>query len=405
MIEEADVVVIGSGGLGAATAFYLVQRGVGRLALVDKHDIGSQTSPRAAGMVSYARQSDLMVSLVKLAGQKLKRFTQETGQPLQWTQSGSLKVARRPEDVKVIETDCARGRRLGLAVELISPEEAHRLNPFLAPNGVLAVMRVDDDMYFDPEQVAVGFARAAAAGGATVLPHTSVSSVLITNNEVAGVETDRGTIRAPIVVDAAGAWTRQVAEASGIHIPLVPTGQQLFVTEPVPGALADLPMVRIMDAAVYLRPCDGGFLWGAYEEGPRFFDMRALGAGFQIRDMPLDPEVLWLCAGEVKDQLPILLKAKVREHRGGIPTMTADGQHIVGPAPGARGFFIAGGCNVAGLSIAPAIGDALAAWIVEGKPPLDLTALSIARFGDEARSEEWLKQNAAWQYRHFYGSA
>lgn len=156
MIDEADVVVIGSGGLGAATAFYLVRRGVGRLALVDKHDIGSQTSPRAAGMVSYARKSDLMVSLVKLAGQKLKRLTQETGQPLQWTQSGSLKVARRPEDVKVIENDCARGRRLGLAVELISPEEAHRLNRFLAPDGVLAAMRVEDDMYFDPGQVAVG---------------------------------------------------------------------------------------------------------------------------------------------------------------------------------------------------------------------------------------------------------
>ena len=64
----------------------------------------------------------------------------------------------------------------------------------------------------------------------------------------------------------------------------------------------------------------------------------------------------------------------VREHRGGLPTMTADGQHIVGPAPGAEGFFVAGGCNVAGLSISPAIGQALAAWIVDGAPPLDLSA-------------------------------
>src|SRR5262245_55298747 len=137
---------------------------------------------------------------------------------------------------------------------------AHGLNPFLEPEGVVAVMRVGDDMYFDPSQVAIGFARAAETAGATLLPYTAVTRVMIDNGQLAGVDTNRGTIRAPIVVDAAGAWTRQVAEASGIRVPLVPTAQQLFVTEPVEGAKANLPMIRIMDAAVYVRPCDGGFL-------------------------------------------------------------------------------------------------------------------------------------------------
>jgi glycine/D-amino acid oxidase-like deaminating enzyme len=404
MISQADVIVIGSGGLGAATAFYLVKRGVRHVALVDKHDIGSQTSPRAAGMVSYVRKSDLMIELIKLAAEKIKRFTEDTGQPLDWVHSGSLKVARRPQDAEVIESDIERGRRCGLDVERISPQEAHRLNPFLEPKGVLGVMRVGDDMYFDPPQVAIGFARGAEVHGATLLPNTTVTRVLIESGQVTGIETDRGTVRAPIVVDAAGAWTRQVAEASGIRIPLLPTAQQLFVTEPLQGAHAKLPMVRIMDAAVYMRPCDGGFLWGVYEEDPRFFDMNALGERFQIKDMPLDPEVLWRYANDVKEQLPILLKAKVREHRGGIPTMTGDGQHIVGPVPAARGFFIASGCNVAGLSISPAIGDALAAWIVDGAPPMDLAPLSIARFGAGSWSEHQLKQQAAWQYRHFYGA-
>ena len=85
--------------------------------------------------------------------------------------------------------------------------------------------------------------------------------------------------------------------------------------------------------------------------------------------------------------------------------MTADGRHIIGPAPGARGFFVAGGCNVAGLSISPAIGDALAAWIVDGAPPHDLTPLSLERFRDTEVSVDQLAEDAAWQYRHFYGSA
>jgi glycine/D-amino acid oxidase-like deaminating enzyme len=405
VIERADVVVIGSGGLGAATTFSLVERGVRDVVLLDRHAIGSQTSPRAAGLVSCARKTDLLVGLVKQAVLRLTRFAEDTGQPLDFVRSGSLKVARRREDAEVLERDVARGRKLGLDVELISPAQAHRLNPLLEPEGVLAVLRVGDDMYFDPSQLAAGFARAAAARGATVRPHVAARRVVVEGGRVAGVDTDAGEIRAPVVVDAAGAWSRQVAEASGIRIPLVPAVHQLFVTEPVAGARADLPIVRIMDAPVYVRPCAGGLLWGAYEEDPRFVDMDALGDAFDIKDTPLDADVLWRHAREVEPQLPILLKATVREHRGGMPTITADGQYVVGPSPAVAGFFFASGCNVAGLSISAALGAALAAWIVDGAPPVDLAPLSVARFAAESWSEESLRRQAAWQYRHFYGAA
>lgn len=404
MIEHADVVVIGSGGLGASTAFSLVTRGVQQVALLDRHAIGSQTSPRAAGMVSCMRKSDLLIDLITRAVARIKRFTADTGQPLDWVHSGSLKIARRREDAAVLEADLARGRARGLDVELISPEQAHRLNPFLESEGVVAVLRVGDDMYFDPAQVAVGFARGAQARGATLLPHTAVTRVVIEGGRVEGVETEQGAIRAPVVVDAAGAWTRQVAEASGLRIPIVPTAQQLFVTEPLPGVRADLPIVRIMDAAVYVRPCDGGLLWGVYEEDPRFFDMTSFGKDFRVDDLQADPAVLWRYADDVKTQLPVLRSAKVRQHRAGLPTITADGQYIVGPAPAAAGFFFASGCNVAGLSISPALGDALAAWIVDGKPPLDLSSMSVARFAGATWSETDLRAQAAWQYRHFYGA-
>ncbi|MGY3444571.1 MULTISPECIES: NAD(P)/FAD-dependent oxidoreductase [unclassified Bradyrhizobium] len=404
MISKADVVVIGSGGLGAATAYYLSKRGGLGVALVDKHEIGSQTSPRAAGMVSCARKSDLMIGLIKDACRKIEAFTEETGQPLDWVHSGSLKIARRPQDAEIIKDDFERGRRAGLDVELISPEQANRLNPFLQPTGVVAAMRIGDDRYFDPAQVAIGFARAAAIHGATLLPNTDVRAVNIVGGNAIGVTTANGVIESPIVVDAAGAWTRQVAEASGIRVPLVPTRQQLIVTEPLDGARADLPMVRIMDAAVYARPCQGGFLWGVYEETPRFFDMEKLGTGFDVKDMPLDIGVLHAAADDVKDQLPFLQTAKVREFRGGIPTMTADGHHILGPAAGVKGFYFASGCNVAGLSISPAVGEALAAWIVDGKPPVDLSPMSVTRFKDQSWSEDQLQRDAAWQYRHFYGA-
>jgi glycine/D-amino acid oxidase-like deaminating enzyme len=375
------------------------------VALLDKHDIGSQTSPRAAGMVSCARNSELMIRLIKDACRKIESFTADTGPPLDWVHSGSLKIARRPQDVHVIESDFERCSRMGLDVELISVAQACRLNPFLHPSGILAAMCIGDDRYFDPSQVAVGFANAAAGNGAVMLPNTDVLAVNISSGKVTDVTTRTGAIHTPVVVDAAGAWSRQVAQSGGIRVPLIPTRQQLIVTEPLAGADAKLPMVRIMDSAVYVRPCQGGLLWGVYEESPRFFDMHVLAADFDVKDMPLDIQVLQDAAYEVKEQLPILGTAKVKEFRGGIPTMTSDGLHILGPAPGVAGFYFASGCNVAGLSILPTIGEALAAWITDGEPTDDLSSMLVSRFKDDAWSEEQLRRDATWQYRHFYGAA
>src|SRR5258708_12305026 len=153
MISRADVAVVGSGGLGAATAYYLAKRGGLSVALLDKHDIGSQTSPRAAGMVSCLRKGDLMIKLIKDACRKIESFTEETGQPLDWVHSGSLKIARRPQDADVIAADLQRGKRMGLNVEQISAEAACRLNPFLNPSAALAPLPLRADSSFAPAQL------------------------------------------------------------------------------------------------------------------------------------------------------------------------------------------------------------------------------------------------------------
>jgi 4-methylaminobutanoate oxidase (formaldehyde-forming) len=399
--RAADVVVVGSGGLGSTTAFSLARRGC-RVVVLERHEIASQTSPRAAGMVSYLRKSELLIDLVKLAGERIRRFAGDTGQPLDWVRPGSLKVARRAADVAVLEDDLRRGRTAGLDAELITPAEAHRLHPFLEPDGVEAALRVGEDMYFDPAHVAIGYARAAQAAGAEILTQIEATRVVIEDGAVCAVETSAGVIETPVVVDAAGAWTRQVAAASGVDVPLVTTRQQLFVTEAVDGARPDLPLLRIMDAAVYLRPHAPGFLWGVYEEDPLFFDAGRIPG--TVTETPLDADILWRAADDVARQLPFLRGAGVREHRGGLPTMTADGGHIVGPAPGVTGFHFASGCNVAGLSMSPALGELLAAWIVDGAPPVDLAPLTLARFEGRIPPDDELRRDAAWQYRHFYGA-
>ena len=125
------------------------------------------------------------------------------------------------------------------------------------------------------------------------------------------------------------------------------------------------PITRIIDVNVYARPDEGGLMLGGYEQTPLQYGAHALPARFDIGDLPLDLAVLRGFADAVREQLPVFQRVpeeiKLRVHRGGLPTMTADGEHTVGPVPGVRGLYVAGGCCVGGLSLAPAIGEALAA--------------------------------------------
>ncbi len=403
MIDAAECVVIGSGALGASIAFHLARAGK-QVALVDKHALGSQTSPRAAGLTSQARGTDLMTALAARAVRKIEAFARETGEPLVFYQPGALKIARTPEHVEQLRSELERSRRVSTGLEAISPSDARAMNPFLETAGILAVNFSPTDLYLEPSQIPHGYARAAERVGAQMLPHTLVTGIVLRGDALVGVETEHGTIRCETVVDAAGAWLRAVAALAGAPVPMIPTRHQLLITEPIDGVDPMQPITRIIDANVYVRPDAGGLMLGGYEADPVQYDPAALPARFDIADLELDLQVLRRLADRVREQLPIFQRIPreigVRVHRGGLPTMTVDGEHTVGPVPGVRGLYVAGGCCVGGLSIAPAIGEILAAWIIDGKPPIDLSALAPGREGD--LDEEALRAACRLRYAHHY---
>ena len=403
MIDAAECVVIGSGALGSSVAFHLAKSGR-QVALLDKHGLGSQTSPRAAGLTSQARGTDLMTQLAKRAVRKIEGFEAETGEKIVFHQPGALKIARLPEHVEQIKREVERGRRMGTGIEMISPDEARAMNPFLHTTGILGAIYSPTDLYLEPSQIPNLYARAAERLGVTMLPHTLVTGIATRNGAVSGVETEHGTIRCATVVDAAGAWLRAVAALSGAKVAVVPTRHQLLITEPIDGVDATQPITRIIDVNVYARPDEAGLMLGGYEQTPLQYDAQALPARFDVADLPLDLGVLRGFADSVREQLPVFQRVPheigLRVHRGGLPTMTADGEHTVGPVPGVRGLYVAGGCCVGGLSIAPAIGEALAAWITDGAPPMDLSPLAPGREG--TMDEETLKLACRLHYAHHY---
>jgi glycine/D-amino acid oxidase-like deaminating enzyme len=400
--RRTDAVVVGSGALGASTAFHLVKAGLS-VALLDKAEIASQTSPRAAGLSGQLRSDISMTRIAARGVDKIVRFEAETGEPMVFFQPGSLKVARRQEHEEQLREEVERGRQLGLDVALISLEEAQRLMPYLVTDGVRSVMHMRSDVYLEPVQIPAGYARASARLGATLLPNTPVEEILTTNGVVTGVRTPRGEIGAPVVVDAAGAWLRVVAAQAGSTVKLVPTRHQLMVTVPLPKVQTNQPITRIIDANVYIRPEKGGLMLGGYEADPKQYDMRDLPVEFGVEDMPLDLSVLRRLAESVAQQFPIFRGVAVQELRGGLPTMTADGEHVLGPAPGVSGLYVIGGCCVGGLSTAPALGELLAEWITKGRPSADVPSMAPDRLAT-GLAEDKLRDLCRLQYAHHYWS-
>src|SRR5881396_3040313 len=381
MIASADAVVVGSGAFGASAAYHLARRGA-RVALLERGLLASQTSPRAAGLTSQIRATPSLTKLARRAVVKLAAFTDETSQPLRFTQSGALKIARTDRDGEQLGREIARGRAAGIEIDWITIAEARRRLPILGELGIVAITWSPTDCNVEPSELPLGYCRAAEKLGAVLLPHTPATGFEIGPRGVEGVRTPHGTIATRVVVDAAGAWSRVVAESLGAPLQVVPTRHQLFITEPIPGVVPEFPIARVIDAHVYVRHERGGLMLGGYEPDPLQIDMEALLPSFEMSELPLDVEVLWRLAKSVAEQFPIFQDPAIRiaEHRGGLPTLTVDDRYLVGPLPGVDGAYVMSGCCVGGLSVSPALGEAIAEWIVDGAPALDLSDVSPARF-------------------------
>lgn len=399
MIASADVVVIGSGAFGASAAYHLARRGV-RVAVLERSALASQTSPRAAGLTSQVRATPALTRLARRAVAKLVAFTGETGEPLRFTQSGALKIARTERDAEQLAREVERGADVGVPIDLVSVSDARERLPILGERGIVAVTWSPTDCNVEPSELPIGYCRAAERLGAALLPHTPATGFEIGPGGIEGVRTPGGTIATRTVVDAAGAWARVVAAGLGGALPVVPTRHQLLITEPIAGVGPEFPIARVIDVNVYVRHERGGLMLGGYEADPLQPDTLP----DDIAGLPLDIEVLWRLARKVSEQFPIFQDPSIRvaEHRGGLPTLTMDDRYLVGPLPGVAGAWVMSGCCVGGLSVSPALGEAIAEWIVDGAPAHDLADISPARFTGRDVDERELRERCRHAYATHY---
>jgi glycine/D-amino acid oxidase-like deaminating enzyme len=400
---DADVVVIGAGALGLSTALHCALAGRS-VVVVERLAAGSQASGRAAGLFKSVQGDELRTRLARRSIAKAVSFADWTGVPLEVVCSGSFLLARTAQHRDYLARELAQSRSWGVEVgEAGVAQVAGRLSYYRAAGEEFALWCPEDVYVAEPASLVQAYLVACRRHGVVVAEHEPVVGITVAGGRVAGVQTPGRAIAAVVVVDAAGGWVRQVAELAGVPVPVAPVRHQLLITEPVPGVDPADPIVRVVDAAVYLRPARGGLMIGGFETKPLPLDPRRQSPSFTTDDVPLDLGVLRRLAAQVAAEAPTAGTAPVAEHRGGLFTMSPDGRFVTGPAPGLPGLWVASGCNGSGFSSSPALGEALAAWITTGTPPPDVEALSPARFGP--LPDDDLIAHGLWQYAHYYDPA
>ena len=400
---DADVVVIGAGALGLCTALHCAMSGRS-VAVVERDTAGSQASGRAAGLFKSVQADELRTRLARRSITKAVTFADWTGVPLAVARPGSFLIARTAQHREFLQRELAQSRRWSADVrEAVAPAGPARLSYYHPAADDYALWCPEDVYIEEPLSLIQACLAACQRHGAVVAENEPVIGIPVTSGRVAGVETEHRSITAPVVVDAAGAWVRQVAELAGARVPVAAVRHQLLITAPTPRVDPADPIVRVVDAAVYLRPARGGLMVGGFESAPLPVDPQHQPASFSTDDVPLDVGVLRRLAGQVSAEVPVASSAPVAEHRGGLFTMSPDGRFVAGPVPDLPGLWVASGCNGSGFSSSLALGEALATWITSGTAPPGLSALSPGRFGP--LSADVLLSRGLWQYAHYYDPA
>jgi glycine/D-amino acid oxidase-like deaminating enzyme len=394
------VTVVGGGAIGCAVLYHLMLAGYRDVQLIESGQLAGATSGQAAGLVGQVRTSADRTKLAMASVELFSRLQRDSPWPIDWRQTGSLRLATTIERVAEFDRMVAVARSVGLEVERLTGRELAQRFPPLDSSGVLAALWCPTDGYLQPNSLTTAYAHAAREMGATVVTGTGVLDVLARDGAVGGLETTQGTIRTEMVINAAGPWAWRVAGMVGVDLPIVPVRHEYFISEPVAGWHADLPVLRLPDSRLYVRAELSSILCGGWEARAMSLD---LPEGPGEVDVPPSPdwEVLASFAESLERFVPGATTMGIRETFRGWPTFTPDGRFVVGPIPGLRGFVMAAGCNAHGVS-----GSAgLAQHVVESlgpDPSPYVRSLSPGRFIDRGWTWVDARSRAQGIYENYY---
>ena len=387
---QAQVVIIGGGIIGCSLAYHLTKLGWRDVVLLEQGQLSGGTTWHAAGLVGQLRSHANMTSLIKYSTQLYSELEAETGLATGWKNCGSLSVARTADRMTVLKRTVASARAQGVAIEVISPKEAQDLWPVMAIDDLVGAVWLPGDGKANPTDLTQSLAKGARSRGARIFERVRVTGIATAKGAVTGVETDRGPIAAEIVVNCAGQWARKVGKICGVAVPLHSAEHMYIVTGRIEGVHPDLPVMRDPDGYIYFKEEVGGLVMGGFEPEAKPWGMAGIPDDFEFALLPDDWDQFEILMQSALQRVPQLATSEVRTFYNGPESFTPDNNFILGEAPELKNFYVGAGFNSMGIASAGGAGRALAEWIVNGAPTMDLWPVDIRRFAGFNNNPRWL---------------
>ena len=375
----ADVVVVGGGVIGCATAYHLTAAGA-TVTVLERGEIGGEASGAAAGMLAPLSESPRPGPFVELCLASLRLFPaladalrEETGIDIEYLPSGILRVAQTEHEERELHHRLEWQRPLGLPLEWVDGEALRRLEPRLAP--ARGALYSPQEHQVSAGRLTQALAQAAARRGAVIQQGVAVTGLLADGRQVVGVGTSAGRVSGGQVVLAAGPWTAAFGRRLGVPLPVRPVrGQMLAFADFAPGGRSLPPYGRslrhiVWGEAAYLVPKANGFLFvGATVEDVGFRSGTTVRGQSALRR-------------SARSLVPSLAHSKIASSWAALRPGSPDGLPILGPVPGWDGLSVAGGHYRNGILLAPITGRLMAQLLTEGKTEVSLAPFSAGRFG------------------------
>jgi 4-methylaminobutanoate oxidase (formaldehyde-forming) len=389
--ERTDVVIIGGGIVGCSVAYHLAKRGVAPL-LLERRQLTCGTTWHAAGLVGQLRATLNLTRLAQYSAQLYESLKQEAGRETGYRRTGSISVATTPERLVELKRLASMAALFGLPVETLTPGQVRERHPLVATDDIAGGVFLPTDGQTDPVDTTQALAAAARANGARIVENCKVEGLIREGGRATGVVTAQGEVRASTVVLAAGMWSRDFAAAHGVVVPLHAAEHFYIVTEPIAGLPRELPVLRDPDNCIYAKEDAGKLLLGCFEPNAKPWGTDGIPEDFCFDQLAEDVEHFQPILDRAIHRLPVLESAGIRVFFNGPESFTPDVRYILGPAPELPGLFVAAGFNSIGIQSAGGAGRAVADWIIDGHPGMDLWDVDIRRFARFQAGKPYLRE-------------
>jgi len=390
MRSHARVVIIGGGAVGAACLFHLTQAGERDCLLIEKDELTSGSTWHAAGNIPTYATSWLGMRAGNYAWRLYRELGDKVGAAITYRHTGAFWPAHTQDRMDLFLHLTGLSRSAGFDLKMMTPTEMEAMHPFYrAGDSVLGGIHDPYEGDIDPSQLTQALVKGARDAGADIARFTRVVDIRRNHDDEWVVETDQGSTRCEIIVNATGFYGGQVSEMVGHSLPVETLEHQYLITEPLESLEQNkilFPLVRDPDIRFYLRRERASFLFGSYGHAGRLAFEDGIPNQFSHALFEDSPDDIAEILEKAIEHIPLLAEAGIQHFVNGPIGYSPDALPLCGPAFGLPNFYHACGIQI-GITHSAAVGKAIAEWITAGETEWDYASWDPRRFGPWADAE------------------